>query len=68
MGVVFFQLRRETDAGGIFHTLFDAKIAKNDHLFLRDCFPGQTLAWVSAAISGSPGTFYGRNGNTRYIK
>lgn len=72
MGVVFFQLRRETDAGWVEHREYFTpcltRKLPNDPPFLRNCFSGQSLDWVSAAISGSPGTFYDRSGNTRYIK
>ena len=56
VGVVSFQLKRETDAGGISHTLFDEKITK------WSSFSPQLFPWSDAALhywilSGTRRTF-----------
>ena len=69
VGVVFFQLRmRETDANREYFTPWLTTKLPNDPPTLRAIVSLVSPETGSDAISGSPGTFYGRSGNTRYIK
>ena len=45
-GVVFFQLKRETDAKREYFTPWLTRKLPNDPPFLRNCFPGQTRDWI----------------------